>query len=44
MARKYYDIVDDSTARGPVPVATPVFDGASQEEVDEALMGMGFGS
>jgi len=39
LVRKYYDIVDESTARGPVPISTPVFDGASREEVDEALMG-----
>ena len=39
LAKKYYDVVDTSTARGPVPISTPVFDGASQEEVDEALMG-----
>jgi DNA-directed RNA polymerase subunit beta len=39
LVSKYYDIVDDSTAQGPVPIATPVFDGASQQEVDETLMG-----
>ncbi len=36
---KYYDVVDDSTSKGPVPIATPVFDGATQVDVDEALMG-----
>jgi len=36
---KYYDVVDDSAAAGPAPVATPVFDGATQLDVDEALMG-----
>ncbi len=39
LVRKYYDIVDESTAEGPVPISTPVFDGASPQEVDEALMG-----
>ena len=39
LARKYYDIADESTAQGPVPIATAVFDGASQVEVDEALIG-----
>ena len=28
-----------STAEGPVPIATPVFDGATQVDVDETLMG-----
>ena len=28
-----------STAEGPLPIATPVFDGATQVDVDEALMG-----
>jgi DNA-directed RNA polymerase subunit beta len=39
LVRKYYDIVDDSSAQGPVPISTAVFDGASQVEVDEALIG-----
>ena len=39
LARRYYEIVDESTAEGPTPIATPVFDGASQVEVDEALIG-----
>jgi DNA-directed RNA polymerase subunit beta len=39
LARKYYETVDGSTAEGPTPIATPVFDGASQVEVDEALIG-----
>ncbi|MFH0916564.1 MAG: DNA-directed RNA polymerase subunit beta [bacterium] len=39
LARKYYDIADESTAQGPVPIATAVFDGASQVDVDEALIG-----
>jgi len=42
LVKKYYDVADDSTGQGPVPIATPVFDGASQEEVDEALMGWVF--
>jgi len=39
LANKYYDVADDSFAKGPIPVASPVFDGAKQEQVDEALMG-----
>jgi hypothetical protein len=39
LVKKYYDIVDASSAEGPQPIATPVFDGATQVEVDEALMG-----
>ena len=39
LVRKYYDVLDDSTAIGPVPIATAVFDGATQLDVDEALMG-----
>jgi DNA-directed RNA polymerase subunit beta len=39
LVKKYYDIADASTAVGPVPIATPVFDGATQIEVDETLMG-----
>jgi DNA-directed RNA polymerase subunit beta len=39
LVRKYYAIDDDSFAKGPVPAASPVFDGATQVEVDEALMG-----
>ncbi len=36
---KYYDVADASTGKGPSPIATPVFDGATQIDVDEALMG-----
>ena len=32
-------MADDSTAAGPIPVASPVFDGATREQVDDALMG-----
>jgi len=39
LVSKYYDVVDDSRADGPRPIATPVFDGASEQEVDEALLG-----
>jgi DNA-directed RNA polymerase subunit beta len=39
LVRRYYDVFDADTAEGPQPVSTPVFDGASQVEVDEALMG-----
>jgi DNA-directed RNA polymerase subunit beta len=39
LVRRYYEIVDTSTAEGPVPISSPVFDGATQVEVDEALMG-----
>ncbi len=39
LVKKYYDAADESTVRGPVPIASPVFDGASQEGVDEALIG-----
>jgi DNA-directed RNA polymerase subunit beta len=39
LVKKYYDISDDSPAEGPVPIATPVFDGATQIEVDETLVG-----
>ncbi|NLE73695.1 MAG: DNA-directed RNA polymerase subunit beta [Actinobacteria bacterium] len=39
LVRKYYRVVDDSPGRGPSPVATPVFDGATQDEVDRALLG-----
>ena len=39
LVRKYYGITDESATHGPVPIATPVFDGATQVEVDEALMG-----
>jgi DNA-directed RNA polymerase subunit beta len=39
MVKKYYDIIDESTAVAPTPVATPVFDGATQVDVDEALVG-----
>jgi len=36
---KYYDVVDGTAGTGPVPIATPVFDGATQVDVDEALVG-----
>ncbi len=36
---KYYDVAVEETGKGPVPIATPVFDGATQVDVDEALMG-----
>ena len=39
LAKKYYDITDASLADGPVPIATPVFDGATQLDVDETLLG-----
>ncbi len=39
LVKKYYDVVDASSAEGPQPIATPVFDGATQTDVDEALMG-----
>jgi DNA-directed RNA polymerase subunit beta len=39
LVHKYYDVADASTGESPSPVATPVFDGASQIDVDEALMG-----
>ncbi len=39
---KYYDVVDASTAKGPTPIATPVFDGARQVDVDESLMGWAY--
>ncbi len=39
LVRRYYEIVDKSTGQGPVPISSPVFDGATQVEVDEALMG-----
>jgi DNA-directed RNA polymerase subunit beta len=39
LVRKYYDILDESTGVGPAPIATPVFDGAKQVDVDEALIG-----
>lgn len=39
LLKKYYDVVDTQTADALQPVATPVFDGATQVEVDEALMG-----
>ena len=39
LVKKYFTIVDGSTAAGPIPIATPVFDGASQIDVDESLMG-----
>jgi DNA-directed RNA polymerase subunit beta len=35
---KYYDVVDGADA-GSMPIATPVFDGATPVEVDEALLG-----
>ncbi len=39
LIKRYYDLADTSTAEGPVPISTPVFDGATQIEVDEALIG-----
>ncbi|MBC7293956.1 MAG: DNA-directed RNA polymerase subunit beta, partial [Thermoleophilia bacterium] len=39
LVRKYYEVVDGSTVDGPVAIASPVFDGATQVEVDEALVG-----
>ncbi|MCX8032000.1 MAG: DNA-directed RNA polymerase subunit beta [Thermoleophilia bacterium] len=39
LVKKYYEVVDKSTAEGPVPIASPVFDGATPLEVDEALLG-----
>jgi DNA-directed RNA polymerase subunit beta len=39
LINKYYEVFDETTAKGPVPIATPVFDGATQVDVDEALMG-----
>jgi DNA-directed RNA polymerase subunit beta len=39
LVKKYYDVVEKSTGAGPIPIATPVFDGASQIDVDESLMG-----
>jgi DNA-directed RNA polymerase subunit beta len=39
LVKKYYDTLDTSTGEGPSPVATPVFDGATQVDVDEALIG-----
>jgi len=39
LVRKYYKIVDKGSAVGPMPVASPAFDGASQVHVDLALLG-----
>ncbi len=39
LAKKYYDLIEDPATEGPQPIATPVFDGATQVDVDEALMG-----
>ena len=39
LAKKYYDISDASRADNTTPIATPVFDGATQVDVDETLMG-----
>jgi DNA-directed RNA polymerase subunit beta len=39
LINKYYEVADDSTSKGPVNIATPVFDGATQVDVDETLMG-----
>ena len=39
LVKRYYDVADASMADGPVPIATSVFDGATQIEVDETLMG-----
>jgi DNA-directed RNA polymerase subunit beta len=39
LVRRYHDIVDDSTATGPAPIASAAFDGATQVDVDQALLG-----
>jgi len=39
LVNKYYEVAEASTGECPSPVATPVFDGATQIDVDEALMG-----
>ncbi len=39
LVKSFYDVTDGTTGNGPVPVATPVFDGATPVEVDEALLG-----
>ena len=39
LVKKFYDVEDDFGGAGRVPIATPVFDGATQVDVDEALMG-----
>jgi DNA-directed RNA polymerase subunit beta len=40
LVKKYYQVADaGQTTAGPLPIASPVFDGASQIDVDEALMG-----
>jgi len=39
LVRKYYQVTDESTVEGPVPIASPVFDGATPAEVDQALLG-----
>jgi DNA-directed RNA polymerase subunit beta len=39
LVTRYYDVVDKSAAQGPVPISSPVFDGATQIEVDETLIG-----
>ena len=39
LVRKYYDVVSKSTGEGPMPIASPAFDGATQVDVDEALLG-----
>jgi DNA-directed RNA polymerase subunit beta len=36
---KYYSVVDDVDVHGPSPIATPVFDGAHEVDVDRALLG-----
>jgi DNA-directed RNA polymerase subunit beta len=39
LVNKYFEVTDDSAGNGPVPISTPVFDGATQVDVDEALVG-----
>ncbi|MHB1342803.1 MAG: DNA-directed RNA polymerase subunit beta [Thermoleophilia bacterium] len=39
LVRRYHDIVDDSTAVGPSPIASAAFDGATQVDVDQSLLG-----
>ena len=39
LVKKYYNVTDQTHAVSPSPIATPVFDGATQIDVDEALLG-----
>jgi DNA-directed RNA polymerase subunit beta len=40
LVKKYYEVADDgASTEGPQPIASPVFDGATQVDVDEALLG-----